>query len=69
METLIPAWTYRQIWQRHERFRRKKQLDPFTNVALAVWTYDISVEHDDELAIAPEVEIVDDILRAAERRG
>jgi len=69
METLIPAWTCRQVWQRYERFRRKKQLDPFSNVALAVWTYDISVEHGDKLAIVPEVEIVDDILSAAGRRG
>ena len=69
METQIPAWTYRQVWQRYERFCRHKQLDPFSNVALAVWTNDISVEHGDEIDLPPEVEIIDEILCVAKMTG
>lgn len=69
METMIPAWTYHQVWRRYERYCHRKKLDPFSDIALALWTCDFSIQADDELAVFPEVEIIDDILSAAKRTG
>lgn len=69
METMIPAWTYNQVWRRYERYCRLKQLNPFSDIALAVWTYDLSVKNDAYPFLPPEVEIIDDIISAAKMTG
>ena len=69
METMIPAWTYGQVWRRYERYCHKKKLDPYSDIALTVWTYDVSIQINDDLVLPPEVEIVDDILNGPKRTG
>jgi len=67
METLIPAWTYRQLWRRYERFCRTKKMDPFSGTSLAIWARGFNAQSSDGFFLAPEVEIVEEILSVAKR--
>lgn len=69
METMIPARTYSLVWRRYERYCRLKQLNPFSDIALAVWACDLSVMNGDYPFRPREVKIIDIIIRAAQMTG
>lgn len=69
METLIPARAYGQVWRRFAHYCSLKRLDPFSYVSLGIWMYDISAVHSDEFFVLVEVEIIDEIISAAQMLG
>ncbi|HUX21246.1 MAG TPA: hypothetical protein VMW69_08390 [Spirochaetia bacterium] len=66
-EPLIPAWTYGQVWRNYQRYCKGKMLNPFSDTSVAIWEADMTVKVAGEYFPPPEIEIVDDIVRAGLR--